>query len=49
MLGDMYFKIHEEETEVPEADDEVQEKLKKKALFHKHLSGAAESAPQEGE
>ena len=45
MLGDMYFKIYEEENEIPEADDEVQEKLKKKALFNKHLSGAAESAP----
>ena len=45
MLGDMYFKIDEEENEIPEADDEVQEKLKKRALFNKHLSGAAESAP----
>ena len=44
VLGDMYFKVEGDATEVPEADDEVQEKLKRKALFNKHLSGAAEGA-----
>ena len=40
VLGDMYFTVDSDMFEVPAADDEVQEKLKRRALFNKHLSGA---------
>ena len=45
MLSDMYFQVDADQHEVPEADDEVQEKLKRKALFQTHLAGASEAAP----
>ena len=44
MLGDMYFSMECGGPEIPEADDEVQEKLKKKALFAKHLAGATDAS-----
>jgi hypothetical protein len=40
----MCFKVEGDATEVPEADDVVQEQLKRRALFTKHLSGAAEGS-----
>ena len=43
MLGDLYFKVGDDDTEIREADEEVQEKLKRKALFAKHLAGASEA------
>ena len=40
MLAEQYFKVDEPDTFIEEADDEVTEKLKRKALFQKHLEGA---------
>ena len=41
LLAEQYFKVDEPDTLIEEADDEVTEKLKRKALFQKHLDGAS--------
>ena len=38
--------LESSEWAIPEADDEVSERIKKKALFNKHWNGLQESAPQ---
>ena len=45
LLAEEYFKIHDSDAVINEADDEVTEKLKRRALFAKHLTGAMDSAP----
>ena len=44
LLAEQYFKVDEPDTLIEEADDEVTEKLKRKALFQKHLDGAMTAA-----
>ena len=49
LLAEQYFKVDEPDTLIEEADDEVTEKLKRKALFQKHLDGAMTSAGPKGD
>ena len=45
----MYFTMDSDMFDVPAADEEVQEKLKRRALFNKHLSGAGVEDAAAGE
>jgi hypothetical protein len=44
MLAEQYFRVDRSENDIDAADDEVTEKLKKKALFQKHLGSVSGSA-----
>ena len=41
LLVEQYFKVDEPDTFIEEDDAEDTEKLKRKALFQKHLDGAS--------
>ena len=45
MLAEQYFRAQDGEHNIIDADDEVTEKLKHRALFAKHPTGAQDAAP----
>ena len=47
VLPEQYFSLDRSENDIDAADDEVTEKLKRKALFQKHLGSVSESAAKD--
>ena len=47
VLAEQYFRLDRSENDIDAADDEVTEKLKRKALFQKHLGSVSESAAKD--
>ena len=45
LLAEQYFRVHDGEHNIIDADDEVTEKLKRRALFARHFTGAQDAAP----